>query len=225
MKKSATIRKRIFAVIGLLLAVAVFAHTAVIVSGGAHFLTLKTENGAIASGLPEKKADCILVLGAGVWNGSPSPMLQDRLDLGAALYHAGASDTILVSGDNGSEYYNEPKAMAEYLIDVCGVPSESIIQDFAGFSTYDSVYRTKEIFCADSVIIVTQKYHLYRACYIATSLGLEVYGADAHQREYFGRHYREARECLARVKDFFLCIYRPNAKLLGEKLPIKGENK
>ena len=216
------LRKRIITVVGLLLSVALFAHTAVLLGGGARFLALTQENGEIVSGLPEQKADCILVLGAGVWNGSPSPMLQDRLDIGAALFRAGAADTIIVSGDNSSEYYNEPLAMAEYLVSEQGIPREKIVMDYAGFSTYDSVYRAKEIFCADSVIVVTQKYHLYRACYIASALGMEVYGADAHAREYFGRHYREARECLARVKDFFVCIYQPSSKLLGEKLPIKG---
>ena len=216
-------RKRIWLLALLMIAVALFAiHTVVVVHGGAHFLTLEKSDGEIVAGLPEKKADCILVLGAGVWNGSPSPMLQDRLDMGAALYRAGASDTILVSGDNGSENYNEPLAMAEYLANEQGIPREAIVMDYAGFSTYDSVYRAKEIFCADSVIVVTQKYHLYRACYIASALGMDVYGADAHAREYFGRHYREARECLARVKDFFVCMYQPSSKLLGEKLPIKG---
>ena len=212
---------------GLLLAGAagvlllVIVHTIVLVGGNARILDLEYADGEILSGLPEEKTDCILILGAGIRNGKPSPMLQERLDLGAALYRAGASDHILVTGDNGSKEYNEVQVMEDYLADAQGIPRDSIVRDHAGFCTYDSIVRAKEIFCADSLIIVTQKYHLFRANYIASAMGLEVYGADAHRENYSGRNGREARECLARIKDFFSCIFRPDPKFLGEKLPIK----
>ena len=197
------------------------AHTAVLVRGNARILNLGYSEENRLTGLPEQKADCILILGAGLFNGYPSPMLRERLDLGAELYRAGASGKILVSGDNGRTDYNEVQAMEDYLAEQQGIPREDIVRDHAGFCTYDSIVRAKEIFCADSVIIVTQKYHLFRAAYIASVLGLETYGADAHKTGYSGRYGREARECLARVKDFFLCIFRPDPKFLGEKLPIK----
>ena len=199
------------------------AHTVVLLRGNARILNLKFSGEQILTGLPEQKTDCILILGAGLYNGYPSPMLRERLDLGAALYRAGASDKILVSGDNSRTDYNEVQAMEDFLVDRQGIPRESIVRDHAGFCTYDSVVRAKEIFCAERVIIVTQKYHLFRAAYIASVMGLETYGADAHRTDYSGRYGREARECLARVKDFFLCIFRPDPKFLGEQIPIKPD--
>ena len=211
-------RLRNLLIAGILLCL--IAHTVVVVYGSSRILDLEYAEGKIASGLPEGKTDCILILGAGLFQGKPSPMLRERLDLGAELYRAGASDRILVSGDNGSKEYNEVQAMEDYLVEEQGIPRECIQRDHAGFCTYDSVVRAKEIFCADSVIIVTQKYHLFRADYIASVLGLETYGADAHRTDYSGRYGRETRECLARVKDFFSCIFRPDPKYLGEKIPI-----
>lgn len=211
----------------LMAALALFcliAHTVVVVRGGARILDLEYDGDKVSSGLPEEKTDCILILGAGLWGNSPSPMLRERLDLGAALYHAGASDRILVSGDNGRADYNEVQVMEDYLAEQKGVPREAIVRDHAGFSTYDSMVRAREVFCVDSAIVVTQKYHLFRADYIASSMGIDVYGADAHRTDYAGRTFREARECLARVKDFVFCIFKPDPVLLGDKLPIKAEN-
>ena len=196
------------------------AHMIVFVCGNAHILELEYGNEAITSGLPEEKTDCILILGAGIRNGAPSPMLKERLDLGVSLYKAGASNKILVSGDNGSTYYNEVQVMEDYLVEH-GVPRDDIVRDHAGFSTYESVYRAKEIFCVDSVIIVTQRYHLYRATYVASCMGIKTYGADAHVTSFSGRYVREMRECLARVKDFITCIYKPKPTYLGDKIPIK----
>ena len=185
------------------------AHTAVVIRGNSRILDLGLSDGGI------------LILGAGLRNGYPSAMLRERLDLGAALYRAGAADKILVTGDNGSKDYNEVQAMEDYLVNEQGVPREDIVRDHAGFCTYDSMVRAKEVFCAESMIVVTQKYHLFRACYIASAIGLEVWGADAHRTDYSGREAREIRECLARVKDFVWCIFRPDPKFLGEKIPIK----
>lgn len=200
----------------------VIAHMIVVIRGNARILDLEYSDDKIVSGLPDQKTDCILILGAGIWNGSPSPILRERLDLGAELYRAGASDKILVSGDNGSTDYNEVQAMEDYLVEKQGIPREDIVRDHAGFCTYDSIVRAKEIFCVNSLIIVTQKYHLFRADYIGSSVGLETYGADAHRTDYSGRYGREARECLARVKDFFLSIFRPDPKFLGDQIPING---
>ena len=206
----------------ILMLVSLAAHMIVVVDGNAHILKLEYSDRGIVSELPEQKPDCILILGAGLTNGYPSPMLQERLDLGAALYFAGASDKILVSGDNGTHYYNEVQAMEDYLINECHVPQDAIVKDHAGFSTYESMVRAKKIFCVDSAIIVTQRYHLFRAVYIASRMGIQAYGADAQRVSYSGRYYREARECLARVKDFFYCIFKPDPTFLGEQIPIRS---
>lgn len=169
------------------------------------------------------KADCILVLGAGVRaDGSPSPMLEDRLLQGISLYKMGASGKLLMSGDNTKKYYDEVNTMKSYALDK-GIASEDVFMDHAGISTYDSVYRAKEIFQADKIIIVTQKYHLYRALYISESLGLEAYGVSANPRIYAGQSLRDFREILARAKDFVKCIYKPAASILGEAIPVSGD--
>ena len=94
--------------------------------------------------------------------------------------------------------------------------------DHAGFSTYESIYRAKDIFQAKKVVIVTQKYHLYRALYIANRLGLEAYGVGADPRQYVGATYREIREILARDKDFIKCIFKPEPTYLGDTIPVSG---
>ena len=126
--------------------------------------------------LPEEDMDCILVLGCQVKEGGePSHMLRDRLQRGVEVYDFGASDKLLMSGDHGRTDYNEVKTMKQYAVDE-GVNSENVFMDHAGFSTYESIYRAKEVFGVKKMIIVTQKYHLYRALYIAEQLGIEAYG-------------------------------------------------
>jgi vancomycin permeability regulator SanA len=168
------------------------------------------------------RADCILVLGAwGQENGRPCPMLEDRLNGGIALYEAGASGKLLMSGDHGRKGYDEVGVMKRYALDA-GVPSEDVFKDHAGFSTYESLYRARDVFQVQSVVIVTQEYHLYRALYIAQRLGLHAVGVASDPREYAGQGYREAREILARAKDFFQCIFWPKPTYLGEAIPVIG---
>lgn len=165
--------------------------------------------------------DCIIVLGAGIWGDKPSPMLEDRLLEGINLYENNVSNKILMSGDHGREEYDEVNIMKNYAIEK-GIPSENIFMDHAGFSTYESIYRAKEIFEAKKVVIVTQKYHLYRALYIANKLELEAYGVNSDPRQYVGSTYRELREILARDKDFIKCIFKPEPTYLGESIPVSG---
>lgn len=165
--------------------------------------------------------DCIIVLGAGIWGDKPSYMLEDRLLEAINLYKNNVSSKIIMSGDHGREEYDEVNIMKNYAIER-GISSEDIFMDHAGFSTYDSIYRAKDIFKAKKVVIVTQKYHLYRALYIANQLGLEAYGVGADPRQYKGAAYREIREILARNKDLIKCIFKPKPTYLGESIPISG---
>ncbi|NLY48016.1 MAG: DUF218 domain-containing protein [Clostridiales bacterium] len=166
--------------------------------------------------------DCILILGAGVWGERPTHMLEDRLDYGIALYKAGASNRLLMSGDHGRKNYDEVNVMKKYAIGE-GVPSPDVFMDHAGFSTYESLYRARDIFEAKRIIIVTQEYHLYRALYIADKLGLEAYGVPSNPRSYAGQRARDIREVLARVKDFFYVIIKPEPTYLGESIPVSGD--
>ena len=168
-----------------------------------------------------ENVDCILVLGAGIWGDKPSPMLEDRLLQGITLYNNQTSSKIIMSGDHGKEEYDEVNVMKDFAIEK-GVKSEDIFMDHAGFSTYDSVYSAKEIFKAQKIIIVTQKYHLHRALYVAEKLGIEAYGVASDPREYRGQVVRELREVLARDKDFFKCIIKPEPTYLGDTIPVSG---
>lgn len=167
--------------------------------------------------------DCILVLGCAVKeDGRPSDMLHDRLQRGVELYEIGTAPKLLMSGDHGRKEYDEVAAMKQFAIDA-GIASSDVFMDHAGFSTYESIYRAKEIFQADKILIVTQEYHLYRALYIANRLGVEAYGVDADYRTYIGQTMRDLREVLARNKDFLTCIFRPEPTYLGDVIPIFGD--
>lgn len=167
--------------------------------------------------------DCILVLGCGVRaDGTPSDMLHDRLRRGVELFEVNAAPKLLMSGDHGRVGYDEVDAMKTFAVEA-GVASDDVFMDHAGFSTYESMYRAKEIFQAKKIIIVTQEYHLYRAIYIAESLGMEAYGVSADYRGYSGQSQRDLREVLARVKDFGTSLFQPKPTYLGEVIPIWGD--
>ena len=189
-----------------------------------NFYIIKSTESKIknAKKIKEKDIDCILILGAGIWGNRPSYMLEDRLLEGANLYNKKIAPKIIVSGDHGKEEYNEVKVMKDFLI-AKGIPSNDIFMDHAGFSSYDSMYRAKDIFKVKKLVIVTQKYHLYRSLYIAKKLQLKAYGIKADRRKYRKQTYRELREIFARNKDFFKCILKPKPKYLGEKIPITGD--
>lgn len=167
-------------------------------------------------------ADCILVLGAGVRNdGSPSDMLRDRIDTGMSLYLSDAAPKLLMSGDHGKEGYDEVNVMRDRAL-AAGAESADVFMDHAGFSTYDSLYRARDVFGVKRVIIVTQSYHLPRALYIARSLGLEAVGVSADLYTYFGQAGRDIREMAARTKDMLYCWFKPSPTYLGEMIPISG---
>jgi len=143
----------------------------------------------------------LLVLGASVMpSGEPSPILEGRLQMALRLYEEKKITWILVSGDNRTQYYNEPQAMRRWLIR-CGVPSEKIVSDFAGRRTYDSLKRAKVVFGLDSLVVVTSEMHIVRALYLAKHLGIDAKGVPSTTksvkafsyvrfwlREYFARH-------------------------------------
>ena len=167
--------------------------------------------------------DCILVLGCLVRSdGAPSDMLSDRLQMGITLYELDVSLKLLMSGDHGSVDYDEVNVMKQVAIDA-GVPSSDIFMDHAGFSTYESMRRARDVFGADKIVIVTQEYHLYRALYVADALGIEAYGVASDYRTYVGQWRRDVREVLARNKDFFSGIFQPLPTYLGDPISLDGD--
>ncbi len=170
-------------------------------------------------------ADAILVLGAKVYpNSTVSLMLNDRLLTGYELYLEGKAPKILVSGDHGTKGYDEVNTMKDFLKQQ-GVSAGDIFMDHAGFNTYDSMYRARDVFQVKRIIIVTQRFHLARALYIARELGLEAHGVAADKHVYHNFILRsEIREIAARNKDFFLIkVFKPLPRFLGEVIPISGD--
>ena len=168
----------------------------------------------------ERPAEAILVLGASVFpDGRPSGILQDRLDQAIALYHAGCAPKLIMSGDGRQTSYNEPAAMKAYAISQ-GVPSEDIFCDRGGYSTYDSTYRARFIFGARSLIIVTQSYHLSRALYSASGLGIDVIGVPSDGGPYLRQTYYDLREIPARTKDFLYTLIRKQSAILGDPVSL-----
>ena len=209
--------KRIILIIDILVVVGI-----IIVLGINLFVKNSVKDKIVDENSLDKNYDAILVLGAGLRNGKPSPVLKDRLDMAYKLYEDGYSEKIIVSGDHGKKYYDEVNVMKNYLLDK-GVDSNNIFMDHAGFSTYDSVYRAKEIFLANKIIIVTQQFHLYRSLYIAKQLKLDAVGVSATLRDYSGSFKFEIREILARDKDFVKSIFKPEPKYLGDTISVFGD--
>lgn len=175
------------------------------------------------SDISNDKYDCILILGAGIRRNKPSPMLEDRLTTGIEVYNKTPTNKIIVSGDHTKEDYNEVVVMKNYLLEH-DIPEENIFMDHAGISSYDSIYRANKIYKANKIIIVTQKYHLYRSLYIANKLGFdEVYGIASDKKVYVNQSKRDIREFFARIKDFFKCIIKPSSTYLGETYHISGD--
>ena len=166
--------------------------------------------------------DCIVVLGCGVRpDGQPSDMLADRIAQGVALYEKGASPKLLMSGDHSRSDYDEVNTMRNVAVEA-GVPADDVFMDHAGFSTYESMYRARDVFGAKRIVIVSQRYHLYRALYVAERLGLDAYGVSADLRPYAGQEAREVREILSRDKDFLTSIVQPLPTFLGDPILLSG---
>lgn len=189
---------------------------------GINFLVVKSSEDYVLSMKNAGEGyDCVLVLGCGVWGDRPSHMLEDRLLVGIELCKNGASEKLLMSGDHGRDEYDEVNVMKKFATDR-GLASEDVFMDHAGFSTYESMYRARDIFKAKKVLIVTQEYHLYRAIFVARRLGLDAYGVTSDLRDYGGQIFRDIREILARNKDFVYTIVQPEPTYLGEAIPVQG---
>jgi vancomycin permeability regulator SanA len=163
-----------------------------------------------------------IVFGAGLWyDGSPTPILRDRVASAAALYHAGKVTKILMSGDNSRVDYNEPGAMKDFAMQL-GVPEDDIVLDYAGRRTYDTCYRAGEIFGLQEVILVTQGFHLPRTIYTCNALGISAVGVDADIRTYRRRSllYWNLRELPATAIALWQVHVSHPEPVLGNPEPI-----
>jgi len=176
--------------------------------------------------IPERTA--ILVLGSQIRGKRLSPVLQDRVDAGISLMENSKGKKLLLSGDHGQIYYDEVNAMRLYVLaNAPDIPEEDIFMDHAGFSTWDSMYRARDVFEVKDLIIVTQQYHISRAVRMARSLGLDAVGYGINQDRFRGRSLRNwrLREYLARIKAFYSIIVKPKPRYLGDKIPILGDGR
>lgn len=217
-----TIKKVIKILIAVFAALAALAVTAVFAVVICNFAVIGLSEDSINSE-QTPKCDAIVILGAKVNGEYPSAILRDRLQKGCELYFQGAADRIIMSGDHGREDYDEVNAMKAYAVSL-GVPEEHIFTDHAGFDTYDTVYRAKEIFMCESVILVTQDFHINRAVFLGNAVGLEAYGATCDEEGYRpSRFTTHVREPLARVKAVINSIFKPEPTYLGDSIPITGD--
>jgi len=177
---------------------------------------------------PEKAppSQCAIVLGARVFSdGDPTAMLADRLEVAIELYELGKVDKLLLSGDHGQDSYDEVNVMLEYVL-ARGIPEEDVFTDHAGFDTYDTMYRARDVFLVKKAIIVTQSFHLSRAVYTARELGLDAVGVSSDLRVYKHPTRNALREVLARVKAVMdIHIFHSEPKYLGTTHPITGDGR
>ncbi|MCK4782066.1 YdcF family protein [Candidatus Parcubacteria bacterium] len=171
------------------------------------------------------EAQTALILGAKVFKQERmSSMLEDRSLTALELYYNGKVKKILISGDHGKKDYDEVNTVKNWLLQK-GVLAEDIFLDHAGFDTYDSLFRAKHIFQVESLIIITQNFHLPRAVYLGRNLGIDAYGLIADKHSYRNIQYNEFREKIANIKSFFELNLQLGSKYLGEPIPITGDSK
>ena len=203
-----------------LLVVSVLSLLAVRLVTGVHAARRTHEAGEVE---PERAA---IVFGAGLTHdGSPSPVLRDRIITAAELYFSGKVEKLLMSGDNRFVEYNEPAAMRSYALGL-GVPAEAIVLDYAGRRTYDTCYRAREIFGLERAILVTQGFHLPRALFTCQVLGVKASGVKADRRPYapFLMFFWHTRELLATVTAVWELYVTHPLPVLGEFEPIFPES-
>lgn len=173
----------------------------------------------------EKKYVWLVFWASIIWNNTPSDILKDRLKVAYKAYETWKIEKIIVSGDNSYTDYNEPLTMKKYLIGLW-VKEDDIYLDYAWFDTYDSLYRAKNIFGVDSLVLFTQDYHLKRAMYISKRLGILTYWVEANLQKYQKQDYYNRRELMARIKAFLdVEILNSKPKFLWDKIEILSDEK
>lgn len=198
------------------LSAVVFAASYMIIKSGSDKYIYKDVNN-----LPHVQA--VVIPGAAILlNGDLSPVLRDRADMAISIYKKGVAGKILVTGDNSSLTYNEVGPVRKYLLKN-DVLEQDIFLDYAGFDTYSSMYRARDVFLIKSMIVVSQAFHLPRAVYIARRLGIITYGMEADRGHYL--FYNNIREMFGDVKAMANLLFDRQPKYLGEAIPITGDSR
>lgn len=172
--------------------------------------------------MPDNKVGLLLGTSRLLRSGKPNQYFSNRILAANQLFMAGKIQYVVISGDNGRQGYNEPKEMKAELVTL-GVPAKKIYLDYAGFRTYDSVYRLRDIFGQSSFTVISQEFHNRRAIYIAQALGLQAVGFNANDVDAYNGFKTQLREKFARVKVFIDLLVNKKPKFLGEKIVIGEE--
>lgn len=175
------------------------------------------------------ETQCAMILGAGVSSiGTISHVARDRIEAALELYHQGKVEKIIISGDHGRKNYDEVNSMKNYIKIMHHIDDEDIFMDHAGFSTYESMYRGRDVFLIEDVVVISQEFHMARSVYIARKMGLNAVGFVAKEITPFTKvtHISwKIREFLARVKSFFLVAFNAKPTYLGDVIPITGDGR
>lgn len=170
--------------------------------------------------VPQQKVGVVLGTSKQLKNGFPNQYFVNRIVATAQLFHKGKIEYIIVSGDNSTKDYNEPEDMKNALVEK-GIPEDKIFLDYAGFRTFDSMIRAKEIFGQTTFVVISQKFHNQRAVYIARKNGIEAYAYNAEDVTQYGGVKTKVREYLARTNVFIDQVIGKSPKFLGEKITIE----
>jgi len=218
-KKNKNIIKSFFIIIGVVILLTIIINIGIILSAKKYIYTDIND-------IPP--CTVVMVLGARVHGTRPSPVLEDRVKAGITLMENQKVGKILLSGDHGQKYYDEVNTMRQYVMaNAHSIQHEDIFMDHAGFSTWDSMYRARDVFEINDLIIVTQKFHISRAVIMARSLGMDAIGYSLSQ-EHFANNWQRSwhfREYFARIRAFFSIVFKPKPRFLGEIIPILGDGR
>ena len=176
--------------------------------------------------LPKKYT--LIIPGARVYQNTVSPVVRDRIEAGSECIKSGKAEKILISGDHGRKDYDEVNRMKSFMNGIYGIDENLIFMDHAGFSTYETMYRARDIFCVNAAIVTSQSFHTARCVYIARKLGIDCVAYVSPEITGFPQKFKTSwflRESLARFKSFFLVLFNVKPTYLGEKIPITGEAK
>lgn len=167
------------------------------------------------SSLPANDVAIVLGTSSKLTSGLPNPFFEYRIKMAATLYEAGKVKHFIVSGDNRTRFYNEPLEMKKALLKV-GVPDSVITLDYAGLRTLDSIVRCKEVFGQNTITIVTQPFHCYRAIFISKYYDMDAVAVMAQEPVLESNVY--FREYFARAKAVLdLYILKTSPRHLGDK--------
>lgn len=191
-----------------------------LIAGDLHIASMRQYTYDDIEEIPHNRVALVLGTAKYLVDGGRNEYFQNRILAAAELYHRGKADYILVSGDNATIHYNEPRQMRRELLKQ-GIPGDAIFSDYAGFRTLDSIIRAREVFGQQHLTVVSQGFHNERAIFIGRHIGMDIVGYNAQDVTAYRGIKTRLREVMARLKcllDVYVLGMGP--KFLGEPVVI-----